>query len=162
MKWKVLMTIKHFFFECRFAYAVWSCIHVAWSVTQTCRSSHMFGSWLSGFWEGKPLVLLGVTIICSLFWLYRNDLVFQNKYACYPLQFVYIASTYGYPQNGYFTGFYCSGMVTIDASGHNFFPPRYMSGDLVLWLIAIKVSGFSLCFYAKIKSEFYNYCIDSM
>jgi hypothetical protein len=41
-------TIQHLFFDCRFAQAVWSIIHVALGLSQPRSVSNMFGSWLWG------------------------------------------------------------------------------------------------------------------
>ena len=61
-------TIKHLFFECRFARAIWSCIHVALNLPQPRSIPHMFGSWLNGFrTDLKPLLLLGRQLLVGHF-----------------------------------------------------------------------------------------------
>jgi hypothetical protein len=57
--------IKHFFFECRFARAIWGYINIALGLPQSRSIPHMFGSWLQAF--GRilgPLVLLGAAATC--------------------------------------------------------------------------------------------------
>jgi len=49
----------------------------------------MFGSWLIEITkEYKPLVLLGVAVLCWSVWLYRNIVVFDNKKSSF-LQVIY-------------------------------------------------------------------------
>ena len=92
-------TIKHLFFECRFAHAIWSCIHVALNLPQPRSIPHMFGSWLNGFRRDlKPLLLLGPTVTCWSLWLCRNDLVFEKNMFILPCRWyirLFIGSAHG-------------------------------------------------------------------
>jgi len=82
--------IKHLFFECRFARAVWAIIHAAFGLAQPRSVSNMFGSWLVSFKkEFKPLVLLGAAATCWSLWLSRNNLVFEKKQYHSPLQVIF-------------------------------------------------------------------------
>jgi hypothetical protein len=75
-----------FFFDCRFAQAVWSMIHAALGLSQPCSVSNMFGSWQWGLEKDlKPLILLGAAATCSSLWLCRNDIIFST----FPLQVIY-------------------------------------------------------------------------
>jgi hypothetical protein len=83
-------TIKHRFFYCRFTRAVWSIIHAASGLSQSCSMSHMFGTRLRGFRKDlKPLFLLGVTATCPSLWLCRNGIIFYNKLNSSPLQVIF-------------------------------------------------------------------------
>ena len=42
-------TIKHLFFECRFAQAIWGCIQVTLNLPQPRSIPKLFESWLGGF-----------------------------------------------------------------------------------------------------------------
>ena len=83
-------TIKHLFFDCHFARAVWSVIQAASGLSQPHSVSSMFGSWLCGLSkELKSLALLGAAATCWSLWLCRNDLVFEKKRTSSPLQVIY-------------------------------------------------------------------------
>ena len=83
-------TIKHLFFECRFARVVWSVFQAASGLSQPHSVSNMFGSWLCGLSkELKSLTLLGAAATCWSLWLCRNDLVFEKKHTCSLLQVIY-------------------------------------------------------------------------
>lgn len=50
----------------------------------------MFGSWLQGLpsnWQ--HIALLGATAVCWSLWLGKNDLVFEKKNCCSPLQVIF-------------------------------------------------------------------------
>ena len=73
-------------------------------------------------------MLVGSVRLC------RNDLVFEKKHFFSYVSGIFscpLVSYMGYPPEAYFTGFGCGGIATIGA-------------DLVLGLIVIRVTGFSL------------------
>ncbi|WVZ53298.1 hypothetical protein U9M48_004264 [Paspalum notatum var. saurae] len=110
-------TIKHLFFECRFARAVWAIIHAAFGLAQPRSVSNMFGSWLVSFKkEFKPLVLLGAAATCWSLWLSRNNLVFEKKQYHSPLQL-------GYSLEAIFLGFSYSGVSVFGTGGQGVFYP---------------------------------------
>jgi hypothetical protein len=41
-------TIKHFFFQCRFARSIWLVIQVASTLFPPCSITNIFGNWLNG------------------------------------------------------------------------------------------------------------------
>jgi hypothetical protein len=41
-------TIKHLFFQCRFARSIWSVIQVASTLFPPCNITNIFGNWLNG------------------------------------------------------------------------------------------------------------------
>src|SRR6266542_3403399 len=54
-------TIRHLFFDCRFAQMVWGLIYLTFGITKPSRASNMFGAWLGGFDKKKlrNIALLG-------------------------------------------------------------------------------------------------------
>lgn len=83
-------TIKHLFFECRFARAVWSIIYAASGLSQPHCMPNIFGNWLWGIEkELKPLVLLGAAATYWSLWLSRNDIVFGKKNNSSALQVIF-------------------------------------------------------------------------
>ena len=73
-------TIKHLFFDCRFAKTVWAIFHCASGLSSPNNAFHMFGSWVQGLPNIlQSIVLLGAAAICWSIWLCRNDLVFEKK-----------------------------------------------------------------------------------
>jgi hypothetical protein len=54
---------------------------------------HMFGGWLLGLNKIlKSVFLLGAAVLCWALWTGRNDLVFEKKLYCSPLQVILSAS----------------------------------------------------------------------
>lgn len=83
-------TIRHLFFECRFALSVWSIIQAASGLPPPHCVAHMFGSWLDGIHNNlKSHVLLGAAATCWSLWLYRNNVVFDKKVISSHLQVIY-------------------------------------------------------------------------
>jgi hypothetical protein len=73
-------TIKHLFFQCRFAKAIWSIIQIGSSLYPPRSIANIFGNWLNGIEvRFRGLIRVGaLAVICSL-WLCRNDKVFNDK-----------------------------------------------------------------------------------
>jgi hypothetical protein len=46
-------TIKHLFFECRFARSIWPVIQVASILFPPCSITNIFGNWINGIWSGR-------------------------------------------------------------------------------------------------------------
>ena len=85
-------TIKHLFFDCRFARTVWAIFHCASGLSSPNNAFHMFGSWVQGLPNIlQSIVLLGAAAICWSIWLCRNDLVFEKKNVYSPLQAIFAA-----------------------------------------------------------------------
>ena len=74
-------TIKHLFFECKFARAMWAIIQVASNIYQPraqlriclvidCMELHLIT---------RKHFLVGVAALCWSLWLCRNDIIFDKK-----------------------------------------------------------------------------------
>jgi len=86
-------TIKHLFFDCRFACSIWSFIHVATGLLKPHNIGHIFSGWLRGVNKDmKLLLLLGGAATCWSIWLSRNDIVFKKKKFVSPVQVIYLVS----------------------------------------------------------------------
>jgi hypothetical protein len=86
-------TIQHLFFECWLTRSVWIVFLVSTGINQSQNVDHMFGDWLQGFNSVlKPMLLLGAAVLCWALWICRNDLVFEKKLLCSPLQVIHLAS----------------------------------------------------------------------
>jgi hypothetical protein len=69
-------TIKHLFFQCRFA----SCIQVASDLYAPTSVVNIFGNWLHGTDHGfRMFIRVGALAIIWSLWLCRNDKVFNDK-----------------------------------------------------------------------------------
>ena len=82
-------TIKHLFFQCRFARSIWSCIQVPSNLYPPTSVTNIFGNWLHviGHRFRTFIRVEALAIIWSL-WLCRNDKVFNDK-NCSLLQVIY-------------------------------------------------------------------------
>ncbi|EEE51773.1 hypothetical protein OsJ_33218 [Oryza sativa Japonica Group] len=90
-------TIRHLFFECRFALSVWSIIQAASGLPPPHCVAHMFGSWLDGIHNNlKSHVLLGAAATCWSLWLCRNNVVFDKKKSYLHLCRLYILLSIGF------------------------------------------------------------------
>lgn len=86
-------TINHLFFECRLARSVWNIVQMATGFNPPHNVEHMFGGWLLGLNKIlKSVFLLGAAVLCWALWTGRNDLVFEKKLYCSPLQVILSAS----------------------------------------------------------------------
>jgi hypothetical protein len=73
-------TIKHLFFHCRFAKAIWSIIQIGSSLHPPPSIANIFGNWLNGVEvRFKNLIRVGAIAIIWSLWLCRNDKVFNDK-----------------------------------------------------------------------------------
>jgi hypothetical protein len=73
-------TIKHLFFNCRFARDIWSLIQVASSLYPSTSVVNIFGNWLHGIdLRFRRLIRVGALAIIWSIWLCRNNNVFNNK-----------------------------------------------------------------------------------
>ena len=85
-------TIRHLFFDCRLARAIWSIANLALGINKPHSSTHMFGNWLGGLDKKlRPLVLLGAAAICWSIWLKRNNVVFEKPNYDSPVQVIHVA-----------------------------------------------------------------------
>ena len=83
-----LETIKHLFFDCIVAKALWRMVHWVFGLRPPRNIAHMFGGWSKlGQQKHNLLLLTGAAALCWVIWLTRNDLVF-NK--CQPKTFLQV------------------------------------------------------------------------
>jgi hypothetical protein len=82
-------TIKHLFFQCRFARSIWSIIQVASDLYPPCSVTNIFGNWLHGIDNRfRTLNRVGALAVIWLFWLCINDKVVNDKVSS-PFQVIY-------------------------------------------------------------------------
>ena len=82
-------TIKHLFFQCKFACTTWSIIQIASNLYPPTSVANIFGHWLDGIPNRfKTLIRVGAYALLWSLWLCRNDLVFNDKNAS-PLQVIF-------------------------------------------------------------------------
>ena len=82
-------TIKHLFFQCKFARTTWSIIQIASSLYPPTSVANIFGHCLDSISNRfKTLIRVGAYALLWSLWLCRNDLVFNNKNAS-PLQVIF-------------------------------------------------------------------------
>ena len=75
-------TIKHLFFQCKFARSTWSGIQIALNLYPPTSVANIFGHWLDGISNRlKTLIRAGAYALLWSLWLCRNDLIFNNKNA---------------------------------------------------------------------------------
>ena len=73
-------TIKHLFFQCRFAHSIWSTIQIGSTLYPPRSVANIFGNWLNGVAARfKLLIRVGAIAVIWSLWLCRNDKVFNNK-----------------------------------------------------------------------------------
>jgi hypothetical protein len=73
-------TIKHLFFQCRFARSIWSVIQAASTLFPPCNIINIFGNWLNGIDNRfKKYIRVGTIAFIWSLWLCRNDKVFNDK-----------------------------------------------------------------------------------
>jgi hypothetical protein len=82
-------TIKHLFFQCRFARSIWSVIQVASSLYPPTSVANVFENWLHSIdLRFRMLIRIGALAVIWALWLCRNDKIFNNK-NCSLLQVIY-------------------------------------------------------------------------
>jgi len=82
-------TIKHMFFQCKFARSIWSVIQVASNLYPSRNVANIFSNWLRGIdRKYRMLIRVGAIAVIWSLWLCRNDLVFNGKSSS-PLQVIY-------------------------------------------------------------------------
>ena len=82
-------TIKHLFFQCKFARSTWPVIQIASNLYPPTSVANIFGHWLDGITNRfKTLIRVGAYALIWSLWLCRNDLVFNDKNAS-PLQVIF-------------------------------------------------------------------------
>ena len=75
-------TIKHLFFQCKFARSTWSVIQIASNLYPHTSVANIFGHWLDGISNRfKTLIRVGAYALLWSLWLCRNNLVFNDKNA---------------------------------------------------------------------------------
>jgi hypothetical protein len=75
-------TIKHLFFQCRFAKSIWSIIQMSSTLYPPRSVPNIFGNWLNGVdHRYKTLIRVGAIAVIWSLWLCRNDKVFNNTNA---------------------------------------------------------------------------------
>jgi hypothetical protein len=73
-------TIKHIFFQCRFARSVWLVIQVASTLYPPRSITNIFDNWLNGIdHRFKKHIRVGAIAFIWSLWLCRNDKVFNDK-----------------------------------------------------------------------------------
>jgi hypothetical protein len=82
-------TIKHLFFQCRFARSIWSIIQVASSLYPLTSVANVFGNWLHGIdLRFRMLIRVGALAVIWALSLCRNNKIFNDK-NCSLLQVIY-------------------------------------------------------------------------
>jgi hypothetical protein len=67
-------TIKHLFFQCRFARSIWSIIQIASTLYPPRNVANIFGNWLNGVDNRfRTLIRVGALAVIWSLWLCRND-----------------------------------------------------------------------------------------
>ena len=85
-------TIQHLFFECPFAHIAWWVVQCVFNLVPPVSMAHMFGNWLNGIPQVlKSQLLVGVSALCWSIWLYRNDVIFDNKNITNHLQVILLS-----------------------------------------------------------------------
>jgi hypothetical protein len=73
-------TIKHIFFQCRFARSIWSIIQAASSLYPPTSVANVFGNWLHGIdHRFRMLIRVGELAVIWSLWLCINDKVLDDK-----------------------------------------------------------------------------------
>jgi hypothetical protein len=73
-------TIKHLFFQCRFARSIWSVIKVASKLYPPTSVANIFGNWLHGIdLSFRTFIRVEALAVVWSLWLCRNDKVFNDK-----------------------------------------------------------------------------------
>ena len=82
-------TIQHLFFDCAYARFFWRAIHLVFGLAPPKDVDDLFNHWLKQGGRKPNLYLLtGISAMCWVIWLSRNDIVF-NK--CQPKTFLQVS-----------------------------------------------------------------------
>ena len=82
-------TIKHLFFQCKFACSTWSVIQIASNLYPPTSVTNIYGHWLDGIPNTfSTLMRVGASALLWSLWLCRNDCVFNDKISS-PMQVIY-------------------------------------------------------------------------
>ena len=74
---------------------VWWVVKCAFDLDPPVSMANMFGNWLDGIPKLlKSQLLVGVSALCWSIWLYRNDVVFDNKNLTNPLQVILLSGSW--------------------------------------------------------------------
>ena len=124
-------TIKHLFFQCKFARSTWSVIQIASNLYPPTSVANIFGHWLDGISNRfKTLIRVGAYALIWSLWLCRNDLVFNDKkcfssigyFPVYALAtYVVYATTSGGPT------VVQGGVYAVGAGGYRGFYPTWVA-----------------------------------
>jgi hypothetical protein len=73
-------TIKHLFFQCKFACSIWLVIQAASGLYPPTSIANVFENWLNGIdYKYRIFLRVGAMALIWSLWLCRNDKFFDNK-----------------------------------------------------------------------------------
>jgi hypothetical protein len=97
-------TIKHLFFQCRFARSIWSAIQVASRLYPPTSVVNVFGNWLHGIdLRFRMLIRVGALAVIWALWLCTNDkkIMIKIVLSCRLSTDVPVFSVYGHLFSGW-------------------------------------------------------------
>ena len=82
-------TIKHLFFQCKFARSTWSVIQIASNLYPPTSVTNIYGPWLDGIPNTfSALIWVGASALLWSLWLCINGCIFNGKISS-PMQVIY-------------------------------------------------------------------------
>lgn len=82
-------TIKHLFFQCKFARSTWLVIQIVSNLYPPTSVANVYGHWLDGISNTfSTLIQVGASALLWSLWLCRNDCIFNGKIYS-PMQVIY-------------------------------------------------------------------------